>query len=96
MNDTGKLEIIRSILDNPFVNRCNSHDGKCRCLTEKEAEAAKLIALGNSWEEAMGQLKISRSALSTRLSRACDKLGVEAPKQLTKKLFELLNGLLEA
>lgn len=63
-------------------------------LTKKEAEAARLIALGLGWEEAAEMLGVSKQALAARLKGACKKLNIKNSKQLTKELFKRLAAIL--
>ena len=60
-------------------------------LTDKEAEAAKLIAFGYTQREAAEALEISRQAVVQRLMSACAKIGIRSSSDLTSKLISLLH-----
>lgn len=85
MSESEKVVTIRKLLADPFAGHG---------LTEKESEAARLIALGLSREEAAMFLKISEPALYARLKGVCRKLKIENSKQLTKELFKRLTAIL--
>ena len=76
-----KIATLRKLLEDPFAG----YD-----LTPKQAEAARLIALGFSWEEIQNKLGITKSALGDRLKEAGKKLKIGSPKVYTKALFVLI------
>ena len=66
-------------------------------LTKKQAEAARLVAIGHSVKEVSEKLGITRNAVIERLNPACAKLGVPGHGNLTlwltKKQYKLFKGL---
>ena len=87
MKQHQKIINIRKLLADPFAGHG---------LTQKEAEAARLIGLGFTWLEAAEKIDITVSALAARLKGACNKLKIDNSKQLTKELFKRLAAILRA
>ena len=87
MSDKQKVSNIRKLLADPFAGHG---------LTQKQAEAARLVALGLGWEEIAEKIGISTQALGARLQVACKKMKVENSKQLTKELFKRLAAILNS
>lgn len=80
-----QITTIKKLIADPFAGHG---------LTQKEAEAARLIGLGLSWQEAAERIGITKTALAARLKGACKKLNIDNPKQLTKELFKRLAAIL--
>ncbi len=81
MNDKQKLTAVRRLLYDPFQGRD---------LTEAEAEAAAMVAMGQTIQSVADDLGIRRQAVDQRLSGACRKLGIKSSKELTKEWRKLL------
>ncbi len=64
-------------------------------LSEKEAEAAQLVAQGNQQVDIVKILGISKQTLSIKLRSACGKIGVPGPKALPKWFHDKAREMLE-
>ena len=64
-------------------------------LSEKEAEAAQLVAQGNLQKDIGPMLGISKQTLNNRLRSACSKMGVSGPKALPKWFHDKARETLE-
>lgn len=85
MDDAWIVFNIKRLLAEPFTGHG---------LTEKEAEAARKIAMGFSWKQTAEDFGISEVALGARLRSACKKLKLKSSKLLTQELFKLMAAIL--
>ena len=86
MNPEEKIATLKKLIKDPFAGNG---------LTDKQAEAARLIAFGYSWKEAGKELEITHQSLGDRLKAACEKLGIESPKMLTREFMRLHSAILD-